>query len=273
MRLSVDDLGIRQGVIAVERLRTYRGRICALQAHLRRWHWTTSQLGLISLPSLQSLAALLDELLRRNEELVQCEGDVGIVLFATPGCSVDSGPSLAIHLNRLNHQAIHHRRECGQPLVVTAVEQPSPQCWPRTIKTRCRLHYYLADAAASQHQPDSLGVLLDQDGSVTETSTSNLAIVSDGQVFSPPDDRVLAGITQQIVERLSQELSIPWIKTAIHVPKLMAADEVWLMGTDGGIWFANSVNDRVIADGRPGEIFRAVSARFDQAVVGAIDLG
>jgi branched-subunit amino acid aminotransferase/4-amino-4-deoxychorismate lyase len=273
MRLSVDDLGIRQGVTAVERLRTYRGRIFAIEPHLRRWQMTTEELGITKLPSPQSLTDLMGRLLQHNRDLLQQEGDIGLTLFATPGSGAGSEPSLAIHLNRLNHRVIRRHREFGQPLVVTSVQQPSPECWPRAIKTRCRLHYYLADAIASQHQQGSLGVLLDQDGSVTETSTSNLAIVCDGRVVSPPEDRVLAGVTQQIVERLAQELSIPWTKTSIHLPQLLAADEVWLMGTDGGIWFASSINDRVIASGSPGELYLAVRTQFDRTVSQASDLG
>ncbi len=63
MRLGVDDVGFRQGVTAVERLRTYQGRIFAIEAHLRRWQWSTSKLGIGPLPSMEAYEAYLRELL------------------------------------------------------------------------------------------------------------------------------------------------------------------------------------------------------------------
>ncbi len=125
----------------------------------------------------------------------------------------------------------------------------------------------MPDAFAAQHRVDSLGVLIDEDGSITETSTSNLAVVKGGEVFSPPSDRVLAGVTQ-IDDRDSRHriVSITWTKTPISISQLVDADEVLLMGTDGGIWFANSVSNHPIGDESPGEVFLTLRDAFDKLV-------
>lgn len=266
MRISVDDSGFRQAVTAVERLRTYQGRIFALEAHLRRWEWSTSKLGIAPLPSVEAIAAYLAELLDRNQPLISRESDIGITMFATPGAEPGGGPTFGLHLNRLHHEKIDLHREFGQPIIVSDVQQPASACWPRSIKTRARIHYYLADAFARQHRDDSLGVLLDEDGSITETSTSNIAIVQQGQIVSPAADRVLAGVTQLMIELLAQDMSLSWNKTPISVEQLVQADEVLLMGTDGGIWFANSVSNHPIAGGQPGEVYLRLRRQFDQLV-------
>ncbi len=79
------------------------------------------------LPSPQQIEAVLFDLLGRNEILVRDQTDLGITLFATPGpIGVQtSSPTLAIHLNPLDHPRIRQRREHGQALVVTDVQQPS----------------------------------------------------------------------------------------------------------------------------------------------------
>ena len=265
MSLSIDDVGFRQGVTAVERLRTYGGRIFAIDAHLRRWEWSTSKLRINPLPSMQATESLLGELLQRNAVFAR-DQDVGITMFATPGLVGQSDPTFGMHLNPLNHQRIDLHRQRGQAIVVTDVRQPPASCWPRSIKTRSRIHYYLADAFAAQHHADSLGVLIDDDGTITETSTSNIAVVSSGAIYSPPADRVLAGVTQLMIELLAQDASISWTKTPISVSQLVDADEVLLMGTDGGIWFGSSVSNHAIGNGEPGSVFLELRERFDQLV-------
>lgn len=266
IRVGVDDIGFRQGVTAVERLRTYQGRIFALEAHLRRWQWSTSKLGIEPLPSMQATEAYLQELLQRNRELVARELEIGITMFATPGTGDGSGPTFGFHLNRLNHEKIDLHRQRGQAIVVTDVRQPPSASWPRSIKSRARIHYYLADAFAAQYRVDSLGVLIDDDGSITETSTSNIAIVRAGQIFSPPADRVLAGVTQLMIELLAKDESLAWTKAPVSVSQLVDADEVLLMGTDGGIWFANSVSNHPIGNEQPGEVFLTLRTLFDRLV-------
>lgn len=266
MRLSVDDLGFRQGVTAVERLRTYGGRLFAIDAHLARWQWSTSSLGIRPLPSLEETKDHLEELLCRNQVFVERERETGVTLFATPGTADGSGPSIGIHLNRLNHEKIEFHRQHGQAIVVTDVRQPPSASWPRSIKTRCRIHYYLADAFAAQHCPDSLGVLIDDDGSITETSSCNIAIVKQGEVLSPLSDRVLAGVTQSVIELLAWQASVSWRRTAISAEELVTAEEILLMGTDGGIWFANSVGNCAIAGATPGELYLTLRDHFDRLV-------
>jgi len=266
MHLGVDDLGFRQGVTSVERLRTYQGRIFALEAHLRRWHWSNEKLGIKPLPSAMETTEKLQELLHRNQALLRHEREIGITMFATPGMPGGSSPTFGLHLNRLNHDRFKFHRRQGQPLILPDVRQPRSSPCPPCIKSRAPIHYFLADAFAARHRDHSLGVLIDEDGSITETSTSNLAIVKGDQIISPPADRVLAGVTQLMIEILAQDLSLPWSKDPISIEQLIDADEVLMMGTDGGIWFANSVSNRDIGGGNPGAVFLALRDAFDRLI-------
>ena len=266
MQIGVNDVGFRQGVIAVERLRTYSGRIFALDAHLDRWDRSVAQLSITGLPSDSALKSLVEVLLAKNDSLVQSEGDVGVTMFATPGELGGAGPTLGLHLNQLNHAANHRRRAEGQPLVITNVRQPDSACWPRWIKVRSRIHYYRADAIAREHHQDAVGILIDDDGSMTETSIANLAIVQAGRIVSPPADRVLGGITQSVVESLAADVAIPWSKSPISVAQLQQADEILMMGTDGGIWYANCLGDQQIGNGLPADVYLCLRERFDELV-------
>jgi branched-subunit amino acid aminotransferase/4-amino-4-deoxychorismate lyase len=265
LSISAEDQGFRQGVVAVERLRTYAGRSFQIDPHLRRWQHTVESLKIRQLPDRSQIEQLLVQVLDLNRALIDQQIDVGITIFATPGSTGRSLPTFCLHLNRLDHQRVQRRRELGQPLVVTDIEQPSQRCWPRSIKVRSRIHYYLADKEAGKRGDDAIGVLIDSDGSVTETSIANLAMVQAGKITSPPAESVLGGITQMFVESLAAELGIDWCKRPITRDELRQADEILLMGTDSGIWFASSVDDHPIGDGQPGEVYRSLRDRFDQA--------
>ncbi len=261
--LPIGDLGFRQAATAVERLRTYGGEVFQLYDHLDRWQQTIDAIGIEGLPLHAAVIVLIDELIGRNQPFVDSVGDFGITLFATPGCGDGDRPTFGMHLNRIDHDRIGRRRRDGQTLVVTDVAQPPEDSWPRRIKVRCRLHYYLADQIARRQHPEALGVLIDQDGSVTDTSVASLAIVESAKVISPPADRVLPGITQRVVQRLAERASIEWIHTTISPQRLSAADEVLLMGTDGGLWFAHRVGRAKIGVGKPGPVFQRLRSHFD----------
>lgn len=264
LSIAADDLGLRQGVIAVERLRTYVGCPFQIDRHLVRWQHTVEALRIDKLPDPTEIEKLLFVLLERNAALIDQQSDVGITLFATPGSAAGSSPTFSAHLSPLDHRRIQQRRQRGQPLVVTDIQQPSQQCWPRSIKVRSRIHYYLADHEARKRDDDAIGVLVDDDGSITETSIANLAIVQTEQIVSPPAHSVLGGVTQMVVESLAGELDIDWIKRPIDRDVLHQADEILMMGTDAGIWYANSVDGQLIGQGKPGEVYRSLRTRFDQ---------
>ena len=272
--VSVDDAGFRQGVIAVERLRTYDGRVTSLQPHIVRWRRTLEELYLTVPVDLEDLRHRITQLLSENNDFLRTNHDCGIVMLATPGIltlgsstTASSGDANEIlHLSTLNHDLIARHRNEGQPMFVTDVEQPSGKCWPRDIKVRCRLHYYLADQQARQHHHAAVGLLIDHDGTVTETSVANIAIIRDGCVVSPPIDQVLPGVTQQLVMDACQVNGIRWVYERLWPAEIREADEVWLMGTDGGLWFANRVDGSSISDARPGRIYTKILAEFDRLV-------
>ncbi|MEX0824947.1 MAG: aminotransferase class IV [Pirellulaceae bacterium] len=289
LHVAVDDLGFTQGVTAVERMRTYGGRVFQVSRHLQRFASTVTALQITGLPDQPTQQEIVDELLRRNRRWLNEQREAGIVLFATPGRldrpalrpqhqaglsseateSNTAHPTLVAYLSPLPLALIAHRIRCGQPLALTNVVQPSVQTWPRHLKVRSRLHYFLADRQATAIDPDALGILLDEDRTVTETSVANLAVVHSGRIFSPPADRVLPGVTQAVAEEVASELKIGWEKRPLSIREMQDADEVLLFGTTTGIWPAWLVSE---ATGRadPGESAGSSNAGARRSVVGPI---
>jgi branched-chain amino acid aminotransferase len=269
VRLSVDDLGFRQGVTAVERLRTYCGTVWQSSRHAQRFEFTLSEIGL-SPWSRQQWDALIDALMKRNSSLI-AQSDVSLVILATPGMSPGDEPTVIAMIQPLHHERNRIRQTEGQAIVITDVVQPPEESWSRQAKVRCRLHYYRADRQAATQSPGSTGLLVDQDGSVTESSIANIAIVKDQTIYSPLPTSILAGVTQSVAEEIAQSLGWTWSHARLMPEDLYEADEVWLMGTDTGVWFSENVDGHIIAKGKAGPMVRQLQNEFSKLTGSAID--
>ncbi len=243
LRLPIDDLGFRQGVTAVERLRTYACQPFHLDAHLARFDNTMRLIGIEGVSASATLRDLVLESLSRNTTLLSTHGQVGITLWATPGSSVGAPPTFAIHLNRIDHEAVDSRRRWGQAVVLTDVVQPVEESWARHAKVRCRLHYYLADRRADSIVPGATGVLQDSDGSWTESSIANIAVLCGREIVFAPPAQVLPGVTQAHVVDRARHRSLATRRAPLTTAMISDADAILLMGTDTGLWFASGVVD------------------------------
>ncbi|HBJ38120.1 MAG TPA: hypothetical protein DDZ51_25865, partial [Planctomycetaceae bacterium] len=140
--IGVNDVGFRQSVVGVERLRTYDGCVLELKQHLIRYRRTLDFLAIDLHVDEATIGQRIGELIDRNKAWCDREKDFGITMLATPGersTGNESDVTQIIHLNPLDHSKIEQHQKSGHPLVVTSVKQPSAECWPRDIKVRCRL--------------------------------------------------------------------------------------------------------------------------------------
>ena len=99
-------------------------------------------------------------------------------------------------------------------------------------------------------------ILLNQDGHVCEGSGENIFMVSGGRLFTPPlEDNVLPGITRDSVFHLAEnELGLEVKERTIDRSELYMADEVFLTGTAAHLTPMVQLDNRPIADGKPGPI-------------------
>ena len=270
IQISIDDIGFRSGVTAVERLRTYGQKVFELDAHLVRLTATLRELRITGLPGQAEMANLVNELLERNTEWLESQAsrDCGITIIATPGESGSNEATFAMHVSVIDQERVKRFRTLGQPLRITGITQQPESTWSRKLKVRSRLHYYLADTLAKEIAADAVGVLIDDDGTVTETSIANVAMVLNGEIHSPVESQVLGGITQSVIERLANSNGVAWHHRRLSPQELRQADDVLLMGTENGLWFANRVDDREFSLAGMSDVFRALLAAFDDLTLG-----
>ena len=105
--------------------------------------------------------------------------------------------------------------------------------------------------------------ILVRDGEVTEGAASNLFIVSDGLLITPPKGPLLLpGITRDLLLELAHDYGIASSEAAISIDMLNKADEIWLSSSTKEILPVTKLDGRPISDGKPGELWRRMIAIY-----------
>ena len=113
-----------------------------------------------------------------------------------------------------------------------------------------------------RHQASLAGAteaILLRDGIVTEGAASNVFIVHNGVIKTPPKDgSLLPGITRDLVLELLVDAGIPCAETRFGREDLMAAEEVWITSSTWEIVPVIRLDDRPVGDGKPGPHWQRV---------------
>lgn len=97
------------------------------------------------------------------------------------------------------------------------------------------------------------GVVVDPDFGVTEGTTSNVFIVRQGVLKTPPvSPYVLEGITRQVVLEIAREHKIPFNEERISLEDLLKADEVFITNTGIEIVPVTQIDSQGIGNKKPG---------------------
>jgi branched-chain amino acid aminotransferase len=111
-----------------------------------------------------------------------------------------------------------------------------------------------AKARAQEKGFDEI-LLVDEEDHVAEGPTTNVFVVDgDGELLTPPEKRVLRGVTRQSVIELAADLGIHVQEKPIEPGKLMQAREIFLTGTTSGVLPVASVDGEKVGDACPGPI-------------------
>ena len=101
--------------------------------------------------------------------------------------------------------------------------------------------------------------ILVRDGFAIEGTASNLFVISDGVIRTPPkSDRLLPGITRDLVLELATANKIPCREEEISELDLPGADEIWITSSTREIVPVVELNGEKVGNGLPGLIFRSM---------------
>lgn len=134
--------------------------------------------------------------------------------------------------------------------------------WQRCdIKATTLLANVLSRARATDESADE--AILIRDGAVLEGTASNLFIVNDGLLITPPDSaELLPGVTRDLVLELAREDGIAFAQASVGIADLENADEIWMTSSTREVGAVISLDGRPVGDGRPGPLWHRMDALF-----------
>lgn len=242
------DMGFMWGVTVAEQLRSFRGKLFELDRHLDRLRGSLEIVGIDV--DVQEVAAAAQKVATENYAHID-DGDMGLTIYATPGISAtyqpgaEPAPRVGIHSYLLPARLWANKYESGQRCEIVSIPQVNESCWPRELKCRSRMHYYMADHEARTVHPSARAILLDDNGNVNEASTANvIAYFEDEGIVSPPRESILPGVSLDFVQRLAASLECRFTHRHLSVDELMQADEIMLTSTPFCILPVSQLGDR-----------------------------
>jgi D-alanine transaminase len=109
--------------------------------------------------------------------------------------------------------------------------------------------------------------IFSREGVITECSHSNIFMVIDGVLHTHPEsDNILSGITRRNVIRLIHDAGIQFKETPISENRIYEISEAFVTNTSFEIAPVISINNKIIGDGVPGPVTKALRAKFDAEI-------
>jgi D-alanine transaminase len=106
-------------------------------------------------------------------------------------------------------------------------------------------------------------ILISQDGFVTEGAASNVFIVVDGVLITPPkSNRILAGITRDVILELAAKYHIPHREADISLTQLKTSTEIWVTSSTREIIPVVELDGQPVGDGKVGAVWHTVNNIF-----------
>ncbi|MFI4875934.1 MAG: aminotransferase class IV [Blastopirellula sp. JB062] len=267
--IPLDDVGFVMGATIVEQLRTFGGQVFRLEQHLARLRDSLAIIGLEIPFDDAQLTSVIHEIVAHNHRLLAPGDDLGVTILITPG-GVDRpgrSPLVCVHTRPIPFGSFVAKFETGQALVVPATRQTPIACWPRQLKVRSRVHYYLADVEARRIEADARAVLLDLDGYVMEATTANFVVHLPHQgLVAPPRELVLPGISIGALEDLARQLGIAYHERLMTPAEADEADEILLTSTSPCVLPCHRWNGKQVGGGKPGPIFERLISAWSESV-------
>jgi len=270
--VSALDRGFLYGDGLFETVRAYAGQPFQLQAHLERLAASAAELHIAERLDTEPVARGVAELLDANG---LAEADAYIRITLTRGIHTGAltlepaaEPTVAIIAKPL-HLPPPERTERGVALVTASARRNADSPLPRH-KTLNYLESLLAKTEAKEAGADD-ALLLNTRGEVAEAASSNLFIVRDGILATPPlEAAILPGITRGQVLRLATALGIAAAERPIGPAELLEADELFLTNAIVEVLPVRALDRHPIGDGRPGPLTRRLHAAYREGVQAAL---
>ena len=262
-KISVFDHGLLYGDGVFEGIRFYNGRVFRLEEHIDRLFDSARAIALnIGLEKSAVIEATLETIRQNNLQdgyirlvVTRGVGDLGLNPMLCPKAS------MIIIASKITLYSAE-KYENGLDVVTCATRRIPHGALSPMVKSLNYLNNVMAKIEA-QNAGAGEGLMLNEQGFVSECTGDNIFIIKNGVIFTPPIAAgALAGVTRSVVFGLAAEFGIPIREPMMTRYDIFTADECFLTGTAAEVIPAVKLDTRLIGDGKPGPITQRLIGRF-----------
>lgn len=262
-KISVFDHGLLYGDGVFEGIRFYNGRVFRLEEHIDRLFDSARAIALnIGMEKSAVIEATLETIRQNNLQdgyirlvVTRGVGDLGLNPMLCPKSS------MIIIASKITLYSAD-KYENGLEVVTCATRRIPHGALSPMVKSLNYLNNVMAKIEA-QNAGAGEGLMLNEQGFVSECTGDNIFIIKNGVISTPPIAAgALAGVTRAVVFDLAAEFGIPIREPMMTRYDIFTADECFLTGTAAEVIPAVKLDTRPIGDGKPGPLTRRLIARF-----------
>ena len=259
-RVSVLDRGFIFGDGVYEVIPCYGRRPFRMAEHLARLQHSLDGIRLANPLDPAAWEELLMQLIARCEEQ-----DQSLYLQVTRGtASRDHGfpantpPTVFAMSNPLQTPPAHLLEQGVAAITLDDIRWRYCHIKAISLLPNVLLRQQALDASAQE-------AILLRDGVATEGAASNLFIVEGDTIVTPPkDNRLLPGITRDLVVELARDAGLSCLEQEIPAARLHSAREIWLTSSTREILPVTRLDGAAVGSGIPGPVWQQMYRRYQQ---------
>lgn len=266
--VSVFDHGFLYGDAVFETLRAYGGMLFKPELHMQRLFRSAEAIKLKLPGTKMDFLRALEQTLRVNTlkdallrlTITRGEGNIGLLptLCKSPNVLVIPTPYVPY--------AENHRKK-GVSVITASYRKSTRAGLPSNVKSGNYLLAVLAKEEAHARKAFD-AVYLDESGSITEGTTSNVFIVTKNNVLMTPPlaSPILQGVTRKTILEIAMKNKIRAQEKHITLLQARNAKEAFLANTSMEIMPVTRWDGKKIGNGKPGALTQKLHALFKDEV-------
>lgn len=259
-RVSVLDRGFLLGDGVYEVIPVYNGLPFRLTAHLQRLQRSLDGVRMANPHTLDEWGDIIARLVQDNGG-----GDQAVYLQVTRGVAPRDHvfpegvePTAFVMTNPIKPLPESFKTDGIKAITVDDIRWAQCDIKAITLLPNSLLRQKAQDVGAQES-------LLIRDGYMTEGSASNSYAVIDGVIFTAPkDEKVLPGITRDLVLELAQSAGIAYREEAVSLEQLQQADEIWISSSTRELLPVTMLDDKPVGTGKPGPVWQQVDKLYQR---------
>lgn len=264
-KISPMDRGFLFGDGIYEVIPSYDGRCVGFTSHIKRLQQGLAALEIHCGLTEQDWQELVQQLIRQNGA-----GNLGVYLHVSRGTDTKRAhaypkgiqPTIFAYCFDIASEPQADLATAVRYKVITAPDLRWQRCHIKSTALLGNVMHHQQAAALGLNEC----ILFDEHDFLTEGSSTNVFIVKDSVVITPPlSHKILPGITRQLLlSILRQHSTLKVEERPVSKNEVQAADEVWLTSSSKEVAAVIEVDGQAIGNAKPGTVWLQAQQLFGQ---------